>query len=148
DQPHQLQRRYTDLLSHRNRRDGNLRPPADRFGHAARFSRKFYSGLLTKSETADVSIEAVFAQSETNLDGADVARFRKHIRYRQQSVRTTVVDSHTIEDDRSHLAVENLVRASDLLLERTRDSYQLESRTGLIDIADRVVLQLVGRDFF
>src|SRR5947208_17049798 len=75
DQPHQLQRRYTDLLSHRNSGDGNLGPPADRLGHAARFSRKFYSGLLSESKAANIFVEAVFAKTEANLDGADVARF-------------------------------------------------------------------------
>src|SRR6266700_6401824 len=146
DQSHQLQRRYSDLLAHRNSGNGNLRPPADRLGHAARFPRKFYSGLLAESETANIFVEAVFAQTEANLDGADVARFGENVRDRQQSVRTTVVDSHTIEDDRSHLTVENFVWTSDFLLQRTRDGYQLESRTGLVDVADRVVLQLVGRN--
>src|SRR5438093_5517928 len=58
DQPRQLQRCYSDLLAHRNSGDGNLRPPAERLGHAARFSWKFYSGLLSESKAANIFVEA------------------------------------------------------------------------------------------
>ena len=43
--------------------------------------------------------------------------------------------------DRSHLAVDDLIRVGDPLLQRGCNSYHLERRTRLIDIAHRTILE-------
>src|SRR5437762_8659243 len=63
------------FLSHRDCGNRNFRPAAHRLGHTASFSRKFDAGLLAESETADVSIEAVFAQAQSDFDGSHIAGF-------------------------------------------------------------------------
>ena len=56
------------------------------------------------------------------------------------------MNPHAVNDDRSHLAVENLVWCGQFFFERSRDCDQLESRPRFIDVADGVVLQLLRGD--
>src|SRR5207245_80242 len=56
-------------------------------------------------------------------------------------MRFAVADAHAVDHDRPHLAVKDFVRAGQLLFEGGGNSYQLDSRTWLIDITDSPRLQ-------
>ena len=60
-------------------------------------------------------------------------------------VRLVVVDDAAGESHLSSLAVDHVVRSGDVLLECRGVGDQLEDRAGLVDVADRVVLQQRGR---
>ncbi len=97
--------------------------------------------MLAESEGANVFVEALVAEPQRNFDGADVARLRDDVRHGQHAVRLAVADTHSVDDDRSHLAVEHLVWASDFLFQAGGDGHHLESRARLVDVADRAVFE-------
>src|SRR3954467_10928582 len=73
DHGDQLHGRDSNLLSHGDGTDGNLRPAAHGLGDATGLAGKLDTGLRAEAERADVAIESLFAQSQAKLDGAYVA---------------------------------------------------------------------------
>ena len=141
DQRNQLQRRNPDLLAHRDRANGNLRPAFHRLRQAARFTRKFDPGLLAESEGANVFVKSLVSQPQRDFNGAHIARLRQNVGHREHAMRLAVADAHAIDHDRSHLAIEHFIGARDFLFQSGRNSHHLESRSRLVDVANRAVFQ-------
>ena len=59
-----LQWRHANFLPHRNRADGNLGPAAHGLCHPTGFARQLNSGLLAKSERANVLVKTVFSKPQ------------------------------------------------------------------------------------
>ena len=79
---YQLQRRYTNLLSHGNRSNGNWRPILKPAQQSSALAGKINAGLLAKSECADILVKFRRANSYCDLDGSDVARLRQNVGHR------------------------------------------------------------------
>jgi len=95
----QLQRRNANLLPHGDCANGNFRPALHRLRQSGRFAGKLDPGALSKSKGANVFVETIVPQSQSDLDGADVARFGEDVGNRQHAVRLAVADAHAIDDD-------------------------------------------------
>src|SRR3954451_16186250 len=80
DHGDQLHGRDSNLLSHGDGTDRDLRPTAHRLGDAAGLAGKLDAGLRTEAKRADVTIKALFAQTQAELDGADVAGISEDLR--------------------------------------------------------------------
>ena len=83
-----------------------------------------------------------------DLDGAHVARLGDDVGHGEHAVRLAVADAHAVDDDRAHLAVEHFVGAGHFFFEPGGNGHHLEGRAGLVDVADGVVFQAFGPDFF
>src|SRR5262244_4677780 len=68
----QLHRRNADLLTHRNRTDGNLRPSIQWLRQPACLARQLDAGLLTKAEGANVLVKTFLAKAQCDLDRTHV----------------------------------------------------------------------------
>src|SRR5258708_527654 len=102
--------------------------------------------MVSEFVRANVFVEAVFAQAQRDFDCAHVARFRQHSPHRQYAMWFGVTDTHAVVDDGSHLAVEQLVGSGELFFKGGGDRHQLESRTGLVYVADGAIGKRSGRD--
>src|SRR5437667_10169415 len=64
NQAYELQWSNADLLPHRDRCDRDLRPAAHGLGQPARLTRELDPGLLAETEGANISVEAIFTQTQ------------------------------------------------------------------------------------
>ena len=103
---------HANFLTHRNCANGNLGPAAHGLCHPPGFARQLNSGLLAKSEGANVLVKAVFSKAQSDLDGAHVARIGQNFRNREKTIGFVITNPQSIDHDGSVLAIENFVRVA------------------------------------
>src|SRR5207248_10910990 len=121
-----------------------LGPAAHRLRYRSGFARKFYHRLLAESESSNVFVEAIVAETQADLDWTDVAGFRQNVRDREQPMGTAVTNAHAVKNDGAHLAIEHFIGTRDFFFQRTGDRHQFESRAWLVDVANGMILEFVG----
>src|SRR5438132_7138245 len=136
---YQLQRRYTNLLSHGNRSNGNWRPILKPAQHYSALARKVNTSLLAKSEGADIFVKFRRANSYGDLDGPDVARLRQNVGHRQQAERLVVANAVARHVHRAIFAIENFFGTDEVLIKRGSQCNQLKRRAGFVNCADRPI---------
>ncbi len=143
-----MQRGDGDFLADGDVADRRGMPVVDRAQQSARFAGKLDAGPRSESEVADVLVELVGAELERELDGADIARLGECLGDgdgAEATIALVVVNDLTGDVDLAALAIDHVIGLGNGLIHRRGVGDELEDGTGLIDVADRVVAQQVGR---
>ena len=138
-----MQRGDGYFLPHGDGADGRRTPAVHRAQQAAGFTGQLGAGARAEAEVANVLIEAVRPDFEGQLDGGDVAGlFERLMDWNDSVVLALVVVNHASrQGDFASLAVDHVVGRGYMLVEGGGVGDQLEGRTRLVDIANRVIAQ-------
>ena len=148
DHGDELNRCYGDFLADGDGADGGAAPALGWLKQSAGFAGEFDAGAGAEAEGANVLIEAVVADFEREFDGGDVAgssQSRGDGDDAHAAIGLVVVDDAAGKGDLAALAVDRVVGRGHVLVERGGVGDELEDGAWLVDIADGVVLEQLGR---
>src|SRR5581483_7326989 len=92
------------------------------------------TGLVSPRVSPGSSIPV--CQPKRNFNCAYVAGMRKDLRNRQKAECLVVMNSQAVDDNGSRLAIDQLIRPRQPLINGRGNRYQLERGTGFIHVAD------------
>ena len=98
-------------------------PSFDRTQQPGRFTRQREPGYLPETELPGVAVEPFRFQAQSQLDRADIARFRQDLSHRQHTEGLVIPHSPLPNVDGAKLAIENLVRR--------RQSFSMAAEIGI-----------------
>src|SRR5262249_19928339 len=119
----------------------HLGPAAGRFGQSSSLAGKLNSGLRSEAEGAYVAVKALVSQAQRDLDSADVTGILQHLSHRQRAVRLVIMNETPVDGDGSHLAIHHFVGIGEPLFQRRSQRDDLETRAGLVNVADGAVFE-------
>src|SRR5262249_53162393 len=100
---------------------------------------KVNTGHLTETESSDVVGKSLVAQPYSQLDRTDIGGVLHDLSHCQDAKRLMVVNAVPKQYDRTHLAIDWLVRRCQVLLQRGAGRDNLERGSRFVGVTDRAV---------
>ncbi len=131
-----------DDLSHRYASNGNLAPCLRRPNYSIDLARQFNSRALAKPEAANVFVEFLIADAQSQFGRADIAGFDENVAHAQITKRAVIVQSGSTEIPKAVLAKNFGIRSHLMLVQGGGGGDNLESRTRFHHVDDGPVFHL------